>query len=359
MATIIKDLITWFTPNLQLTYNRIYNFVIGVRGGGKTFNLLKYSIEKYLKDGSEFIYLRRHVTQLDEACISGKDGDLFAYLRYEGYFSDHELKVKANKSGGYNFYCDGKLMGYGKALITSMSRKSLALPNVKLIIYDEFIIDDKVGNREKYLGGGEGEVFIFNNFYETVTRGRDIPVFFIANAFSMVNPYFTHYQIRFQPDGSNRVHKGKFWTCIVWSHKSFIKERSKTQFYQANVGTKFHDHAFNNSFYMDVKDFISKRDPDSEHHFSVVYLGKTYGVWVNWNAGKYYISTKGASTSPQKTISMSLADNKPNNVNIRRYKNYPFIKAFRLAFDTNSVYYDTQETYNNMNEILYLLKTTN
>ena len=347
----------WYTPNRQLTYNRIWNFVVGVRGGGKTFNMIKYGIEKFLKDGTQFIYLRRQVVQLDDACV-GRDtqGDLFAYIRHEGYFEDHELKVVSDKSGGYNFYIDDKIMGYGKALSTSMSRKSMALPNVGLIIFDEFMIDDKA-KIERYLGQGTNEPFIFENFYETVTRGRDIPVFFIGNAFSMVNPYFIHFNIRFKPNPDKDIYKGKFWTVVLWRDEAFIKSREKTQFYQATKDTKFHEHAFGNSFYLDNKDFIKKRSKESEHQFSLVYLGKTYGVWVDWNKGTYYVSTKGANTSRDKTISMSLSDNKPNNVNIRRYRNLPFMKMFRSAADTNSIFYDTQETFNMMSEVVYLLKT--
>lgn len=347
----------WYTPNRQLTYNRIWNFVVGVRGGGKTFNMIKHGIEKFLKDGTQFIYLRRQVVQLDDACV-GRDtqGDLFAYIRHEGYFEDHELKVVSDKSGGYNFYIDDKIMGYGKALSTSMSRKSMALPNVGLIIFDEFMIDDKA-KIERYLGQGTNEPFIFENFYETVTRGRDIPVFFIGNAFSMVNPYFIHFNIRFKPNADKDIYKGKFWTVVLWRDEAFIKSREKTQFYQATKDTKFHEHAFGNTFYLDNKDFIKKRSKDSEHQFSLVYLGKTYGVWVDWNKGTYYVSTKGANTSRDKTISMSLSDNKPNNVNIRRYRNLPFMKMFRSAADTNSIFYDTQETFNMMSEVVYLLKT--
>ena len=347
----------WYTPNRQLTYNRIWNFVVGVRGGGKTFNTLKYAIEKFLKDGTQFIYLRRQVVQLDDACI-GKDtqGDLFAYIRHEGYFQDHELKVVSDKSGGYNFYCDDKIMGYGKALSTSMSRKSMALPKVGLIIFDEFMIDS-TSSIERYLGQGDREPFIFENFYETVTRGRDIPVFFIGNAFSMVNPYFIHFDIRFTPNQEKDLYKGKFWTAVLWRDDEFIKTRAKTQFYQATKDTQFHDHAFGNTFYLDSTDFIKKRSKDSEHQFSLVYLGKTYGVWVDWDKGTYYVSTKGAKTSRDKTISMSLSDNKPNNINIRRYRNLPFMKAFRTAVDINAIYYDSQETYNMMNECVYLLKT--
>jgi hypothetical protein len=352
----------WYSSNEQLTYNRIYNFVVGVRGGGKTFNSLKEAIEKHLKERKagrqwEFIYLRRRVVDLDDACNGSKgDGDLFSDIRAKGYFEDHELKVTADKSGGYNFYCDGKIMGYGKALSTAAGRRSSSKPYVKRILFDEFLIDDSAGTNQKYLNSGQ-EMFLFNNFYETIARGRDIPVVFIGNAFSMVNPYFIGLGIRIPDPQNNKIYKGKVWTVLFWKDEEFINERKKTQFYQANEGTEFNDHAYGNSFFLDRPDFIKKRDKDSEHQFSIVYLGNTYGVWVNWDKGVYYVSSKGASTTKDKTISMSLADNKPNNVNIRRYRNMPFIKAFRMAVDNNSVYFDSQQAYNSMHEIVYLLKT--
>lgn len=345
----------WYTPNRQLTYNRIFNFVVGVRGGGKTFNTLLHAIKRFEKTGEQFIYLRRRAVDLDDACSGTKGGgNLFADIIHKGYFEGHELKVAADKSGGYHFYYDGKQMGYGKAL--SVARRSASLPLVKLIIFDEFLIDDTTGGHDRYLNHGD-EMFLFNNFYETVARGRDIPVVFIGNAFSMVNPYFLELNIRLYDVKENKIYKSKVWTLVFWRDEEFIAEREQTQFYQATAGSKFSQHAFANNFYLDKKTFLKKRSADSEHQFSMVYLGKTYGVWVDWEKGFYYVTTKGAATDKARTISMSLADNRPNNVNIRKYRNMPFMKAFRMAADSNQVYYDKQETYNRMNECVYLLKT--
>lgn len=345
----------WYTPNEQLTYNRIFNFVIGVRGGGKTFNTLRHAIRRYEKKGEQFVYLRRRVVDLDDACTGKKGGgDLFSDLRHKGYLKGKNIEVKPDKAGGYNFYYDGKIMGYGKALSTA--RRSTSLPYVKLIIFDEFLIDDSAGTRDRYLNSGN-EMFVFNNFYETIARGRDIPVFFLGNAFSMVNPYFIDLGIRIDNPKPNKIYKGKFWTVLFWKDKEYLAEREKTQFFQATKDTDFNYHAFGNKFYLDKKDFIKKRSPDSEHQFSLTYLNNTYGVWVDWEKGEYYVSKKGAKTSREKTIAMSLADNKPNNVNIRRYRNMPFMKAFRMAVDNNKVYFDCQESYNKMHEIVYLLKT--
>lgn len=344
----------WYTPNKQLTYNRIFNFVVGVRGGGKTFNTLRHAIKRYEKTGEQFIYLRRRSVDIDDAC-SGKNGsgDLFSDIKEKGYFEGVELTIAADKSGGYTFYYNGKVCGYGRAL--SIARRSTSLPKVKLIIFDEFLIDHK-NKRDRYLNGGNEE-FLFYNFVETIARGRDIPVIFIGNAFSMVNPYFLDLGIRINDVKNNHIYKGKSWTVVFWRDEDFIEKRKKTQFYQATEHSKFNKHAFENDFYLDKTHFVRKRSPNSEHQFSVVYLEKTYGVWVDWDKGEYYVSTKGANTSREKTISMSLEDNKPNNVNIRRYRNMPFMKMFRTAVDNNSVYFDSLETYDKMNEVTYLLKT--
>ena len=343
----------WYSPNKQLTYNRIYNFVVGIRGGGKTFNTLLHAIRRFEKTGEQFVYLRRRGVDLDDVCHRKGGGDLFSDIRHQGYFNGVDLKVVADKSGGYNFYFNGKIMGYGKALSTA--RRSTSLPLVKLIIFDEFLIDDK-NRHDRYLNSGN-EMFLFNNFYETIARGRDIPVFFLGNAFSMVNPYFVELGIRIDSPEENKIYKGKSWTLVFWRDKEYIERREKTQFFQATKGTDFSEHAFSNKFYLDKTDFIKKRSPESEHQFSLVYLGKTYGVWVDWEKGEYYVSTKGANTSREKTISLTLADNKPNNVSIRRYRNMPFMKAFRMAVDNNSVYFDSLETYNKTHEVVYLLKT--
>ena len=34
---------------LTLSYNALWNFILGMRGGGKTYGSLKYGIEQFLK----------------------------------------------------------------------------------------------------------------------------------------------------------------------------------------------------------------------------------------------------------------------------------------------------------------------
>lgn len=334
--------INWFTPNRMLTYNCLFNFVVGDRGGGKTFGSLQYCIKQFLKNGRQFIYLRRYERELDDALPT-----LFDALIKEGYFKDHELKAKKNA-----LYIDNKVMGYPVALSTSMKKKSVNFSNVHYIIFDEFMVD---GVTSRYL---QNEPSIFENFYETVDRLRDqTVVIFLGNAFSMVNPYFIRYNIRLKEPYKvyNRFPNG-IMVCL-WRDEGYREAKKQTRFYKIVQGTDFEEHAYKNKFILDKTDFIKPRDTSSEFHFAFQYMGETYGVWVDWNKGVYYISSKVGSLNQYNTIALTLEDNSPNNINIRRVRNMPFMVAFRKAVDENLVYYDSLKTYGVLKEVIYLLRT--
>lgn len=336
--------INWFSPNQLLTYNCLFNFIVGDRGGGKSFGTLEFCVKQYLKKGKEFIYLRRYETELDDSLPT-----LFQALQQEGKFPGHKLYVK-----GRTLYCDGKVMGYAVALSTSMKKKSVNYSKVGYIIFEEFMVD---GVTSRYLGAGDKEVTIFENFYETVDRLRDSTrVFFLANAFSMVNIYFTHYKIRLKPPYKTYNRFGDIMVCI-WQDESYRQAKRKTRFYKLVEGTEYAEHAYGNKFYLDSEHFIKKKSNTAEFFFALKYLGKTYGVWVDWDKGIYYVSTKTGALNQTNTISLSLEDNRPNNINIRRVRNMPFMVAFRKAVDENLVYYDNLETYAQLKEAVYLMRT--
>ena len=47
-----------------ISYNCPLNILIGERGVGKSYGAKEYVIKKYLKDKSEFLYLRRYDNEL-------------------------------------------------------------------------------------------------------------------------------------------------------------------------------------------------------------------------------------------------------------------------------------------------------
>ena len=57
------DSIFWNINN-SVSYNALFNFIIGNRGGGKTYGMKNYVINKFIKKGEQFIYLRRYKTEV-------------------------------------------------------------------------------------------------------------------------------------------------------------------------------------------------------------------------------------------------------------------------------------------------------
>lgn len=344
-----QNSIRWFDPNDLLSYNALFNFVIGVRGGGKSFGTLNFCINRFLRHGEEFIYLRRYEKELDESKPT-----LFDALKSEGKFPNYSLYCKGNRMYADNGD-EAKVMGYTMALSTSMKKKSIPFSNVKWIIFEEFMVD---GVTSRYLGGGEKEVEIFNNLYETVDRLRDeTRVFFVANAFSRVNIYFTYYGIHLPEEPKRYTKQGAALVC-VWTDEGYLAAKRQTRFYQLVKNKEFALHAYSNKFILDKKDFLANKSPDAEFHFGMVYMGKEYGVWVAWNAGRYYVTANPGPMNSGKIIALTLEDNLPNNVNIRRVKNMPFMRAFRRAVDENRVYYNHLQTWGALKDAIFLMQTT-
>ena len=339
-------MVRWYTPHELLTYNALFNFIIGQRGGGKSFGTLKFCIDRYLKTGEQFIILRREQKEMDDSKPT-----LFDAIVKEGVIPDHAFHAKGDR-----LYCDNKVMGYAVALSTSMKKKSINYAGVAWIIFEEFMVD---GVNSRYLGRGDQEVQLFLNFYETVARMRPKQprVFFVANAFSTVNIYFTFFNIKIAPPFKRYQLHGPHICVCIWSDDTYMEAKKQTAFYQLIQDTPFASHAYDNKFMLDSDHFIKKQKPkDMEYTFSIRYMGTTYGVFTNF-AGDYYVTDRKGNATPHNTVSLSLDDNRPDNINIRRVKNLPAMKIFRNSVDENRVFYNNLKTYQALNEAIYLLRT--
>ena len=130
------------------SYNAIWNFIISNRGGGKTYGFKMMAIKNFLKNGKQFIYVRRYKTELTDKTL------FFDDVKHN--FPDLEFKIH-----GSTMYINDKVCGYFISLSTSQQKKSVSYPNVDLIGFDEFIIDK---SHMRYLAN---EVEVALDLYET------------------------------------------------------------------------------------------------------------------------------------------------------------------------------------------------
>ena len=47
-----------------LSYNCLFNFILGARGVGKSYGAKRWAIRDFLKTGKQFVYVRRYKEEL-------------------------------------------------------------------------------------------------------------------------------------------------------------------------------------------------------------------------------------------------------------------------------------------------------
>ena len=327
----------YYSADRLLTMNALFNFIISNRGGGKTYDFKKRGIKRFLKRGSQFIYLRRYKTELNT--IDKFFNDIIA----NNEFPNHELKVK-----GKTFYCDGKVCGYAVTLSTALTMKSTAFPLVDLIGFDEFIIDKGAIH---YL---PNEVTAFLEMYETIARSRDnVRVIFMGNAISIVNPYFLYWNI--QPNTNKRFNKYGHIAVEIFKDETFIQEKKKTKFGQIIDGTPYGDYAMENEFINDNNDFIEKRSKNSKFQCCIFFNNRYIGFWYDFSEGKIYASER-YDPDTSFMFSITTKDFKPNMLLINNAKKSYYLSNIINAFQKGYLYFENQQIKNLCYDIMRILK---
>lgn len=315
-----------------LSYNALFNFIVGNRGGGKTYGCKKFVIKRFLKYREEFIYMRRYKTEFSDFST------FFADIAAE--FPECDFEVK-----GLKCFINGEIAGRGMVLSTSKIKKSVAFPNVTTIIFDEFIIDKGVYH---YL---KDEVIQFLEAYETIARMREnVRVFFLSNAITITNPYFLYFGLKI-PFGSDIYCKDDI-LIQVYSNKDFIEAKKKTRFGKIISGTKYEKYSVENEFLRDNKTFIEKKTGNCSFIFSFVYKGKIFGVWRSYSQGKMWVSYDYDTGYTQYCLTKE--DLTPNTLLISSLRDSRNFRQFVEQYKNGNVYFENVQIKNICYEVLRL-----
>lgn len=183
----------FYTLDNILTYNADYNIIYGERSNGKTTAILRYGLEEHIKSGykSQLAIIRRW-----EEDFKGRNGSqMFENIVHLGWVKEL-TKNKYNAIYYYSkrwFLCsydnDGNKLeqqdepfAIGFSITSEEHYKSTSYPNIKNILFDEFI------TRNYYLP----EEFVkFQNLLSTIIRLKtDVKIFMCGNTINKFCPYF-------------------------------------------------------------------------------------------------------------------------------------------------------------------------
>lgn len=284
----IYDKQGWVNWDYIISQGAAFTMVVGARGVGKTYGIMKYCIDHEIP----FIYLRRLKTQL-ELCAS-VDGNPFNKLN-----TDLEMNIRPQNTRAGVVFADGeKTIALGVALSTVANVRGFDYSRFNMIIFDEAIASDGERPIPK-------EFNVFLNFYETVNRNRELtgqdPVrcVLLGNANRLTNPYFSGWH--FMKTALNMIRgRQMVWfsadrsRMMIMLLDSKISNRKKDTALYKNAGKDFTMMALDNAFRTDGTNIRSMPIREFNHLVSIGDIG----IYRHKSERLYYVSflTRGENT---------------------------------------------------------------
>lgn len=230
--------------------------VISGRGGGKTYGSLKYCIDNEIK----FLYLRRTKTILE----------LITDPRYQPFKrinTDTGRDIQSDYGKGIGSFTDketGKLVGYAAALSTIANIRGFDGSDIELIIWDEFIPEP--GERVTF-----NQLSAFYHAVETIGRNRELegrpPVkcLMLSNSDLIYSDVISGLGIgeqlyQMQQTGTEIMEASPELLLIMPRLDDFRTEKAATALYRLTAGTAFSSVALDNTFAIEDRRLIGKKD---------------------------------------------------------------------------------------------------
>ena len=326
----------YYSRNDLLSYNALFNFVVGERGTGKTYQFKDWAISDFIKNKNQFVYVRRYKTEFKDI------GNFFDDIMKK--YPEHEFSVAHGK-----FYIDKEIAGFYIPLSTSITKKSVAYPNVNKIGFDEYILEKSTLH---YL---PNEVNAFLGLYETIARDRNnVRVMFMANSVTLINPYFLFFDLQVSKTKRFWTFKNNDLVVELTDLEEFKQHKKQTRFAKLIDGTEFSKYSIDGEFTGDNYEFIQNKTPNSYYCFTLVYKGESLGVWCDSKLGLMFVSNKVDMTYPLK-YAITTNDHKPNMIVLSNKYSREKIKVLTKIYEYGCLRYESLKIKSMMFEIFKLL----
>lgn len=259
---------------MWVDYNEIerlkmpFNFIIGPRGGGKTYGAIHLLDKKYKRKG---IWMRRTQTEID-LMLSKIRGDDFKINTFEDYGIKNGLNMdvwRINKQVGAfgNIKNDEQAMwGHLVALSTLSNIRGFSGSYANILVYDEFIAE----SHRKQIKN-EAEAFL--NAYETINRNREfegkdpIKTYLLSNSNSLQNAPILYYLnlievIRKMKKDHKfiKVLPKRGVTITLTQQLEFVEKKKITAIGKLTEGTSYATMAFDNDFAYDDFSYVESKN---------------------------------------------------------------------------------------------------
>lgn len=363
-----KEKQKFYSLNNILSKDCVYNVIFGERSNGKTYSVLKYGIEQYIKTGGQLAIVRRW----KEDIVGRRASDIFSALNNNGeiekisngkyagvtYFASKFYLCNYDENGKPVYNIDTDCAAYAFALSEMEHNKSISYPKITTIMFDEFL------TKHVYL---QDEFILFMNTISTIVRQRtNVKIFMLGNTVNKYCPYFEEMglnHIKEMQQGSIDVYTyGESELKVAVEYCSSISKSKKNNFYFAFNNPKLHM-ITNGAWELDIYPHlpIKYKPKNKVFEYFIVFGGNTYHCEIiNDENGEMftYIHLKTTELKDNSNdLIYSLDFNYKLNYNRNIYKPISELqKRILWFFQTDRVFYQSNEVGDSINNYLKICK---
>lgn len=321
-----------------ISYGAHLTMVVTMRSRGKTYGFIKAAVKDWLRDGSQFVLVRRYVTELEEQFPR-----MFQALERNDEFPGYAFKCTGMRAyiaratpeqlADGKFKPDWQLIAYGIPLSKQANFKGSEFAYVKKIIFDEFIRTSKTP--PGYL---RDDVGAFLDLFKTISRDREnVYAYLLGNACDLTNPYFRFIGQGTEPREGYTWHNNHQILLHYEKDSTFRAQELQTVVGKLVQGTAYQGVMIDNEFANGGLEFIETKTKNAKYSYGIRFQGTTFGVWVDYISLTYYICGK----VPSDGIVYALtAEDMTLNATMLGLAS-PFIKSLMQLFRMGSVRFDT------------------
>lgn len=362
-----KEKTKFYSLNNILSKDCVYNVIFGERSNGKTYSVLKYGIEQYMKTGGQLAIVRRW----KEDIVGRRASDIFSALNNNGeikkisngqytgvtYFASKFYLCNYDENGKPVYNIETDCVAYAFALSEMEHNKSISYPKITTIMFDEFL------TKHVYL---QDEFILFMNTISTIVRQRtNVKIFMLGNTVNKYCPYFEEMglnHIKEMKQGSIDVYTyGESELKVAVEYCSSISKSKKNNFYFAFNNPKLHM-ITNGAWELDIYPHlpIKYKPKNKVFEYFIVFGGNTYHCEIINDNGELftYIHLKTTELKDNSNdLIYSLDFNYKLNYNRNIFKPISELqKRILWFFQTDRVFYQNNEVGDSINNYLKICK---
>lgn len=278
-----------------ISYGAHLTMIVTMRSRGKTYGFIKAAVKDWLRDGSQFVLVRRYLTELEEQFPR-----LFDALNRNDEFPDKIFKCEGMKA----YIADRveepekpqwRVIGYGIPLSKQANYKGTEFAYVKKIIFDEFV--RVVKTPPGYL---RDEVGAFLNLFKTISRDREnVYAYLLGNACDLTNPYFQFIGLGREPKTGYTWYNHHEVLLHYEKDAVFREQELQTVVGRLVRGTAYQTVMMDNDFENGGQAFIERKTKNAKFSYGIVFNGQKYGIWVDYVSMTFYVSHKIPANEPR------------------------------------------------------------